>query len=69
MKYLKQWKWQLVVAAPFLPWLYVWHMNVTYEYALFLGWNSHVSGGFTFLVTVITTVAFILGYGKIHDDS
>ena len=69
MKYLKQWKWQLVVAAPFLPWLYIWHMNVTYDYAVSLGWHSEGSGMAVVLLTVAATVIFGIGYAQIYDDS
>ena len=67
MKYLKQWKWQLVVAAPFLPWLYVQHLNVTYQTALSFGWDSIASAGFSFLTTIVATGVFIAGYARIHD--
>lgn len=68
MKYLKQWKWQLVVAAPFLPWLYIWYLNFIYQYGLFLGWDSVASAMATFFLISGATAVFVAGYVHIHDS-
>ena len=67
MKKWKHWKYQLVVGAPFLPWLLMQHIDMTYNTGLALGWHDTAAGLVTMFLTLGMIAVFIVGYFKLHE--
>ena len=71
-KWLKHWKWQCLLSAPLLPWLYIHWATWVYETMIALGWTYGKMGGVvvaTAILTICAIVVFIIGYCMIHDDA
>lgn len=67
MKKFRHWKYQIMLAAPFLPWLLVQHFNVTYRAGLALEWDPVASAIFTIIATFAALALFFVGYFKLHE--
>ena len=69
MRWYKHWKWQLGIAAPCLPWFYIYYTDWLHETAKALGWSSDgagvAAGGFTIFATILFVVAYV---GRHEDD-
>ena len=68
MKNWKHWKWQCVVAAPFLPWLLMQHIDITYQTGLAFGWYTLAASMATFLLTGLMIGVFVAGFVELHKD-
>ncbi len=70
MKHLKHWKYQCLMSAPFLPWVYIHWADWIYGTMLAVGWIPGRLDGmaaFTAVLMVVSTIVFIVGYCRVHD--
>ena len=70
MKYLKHWKWQCLLGAPFLPWVYIHWADWIYGTMLAMGWTHGRADGpvvATAILTILAMIIFIVGYCRVHD--
>ena len=71
MKFLKQWKYQCLLGAPFLPWIIIQWTTWTYDTMIAMGWTHGRMDGpisATVILTIIAMIIFIVGYCRVHDE-
>ena len=71
MKYLKHWKYQCLLGAPFIPWFYVHWTTWTYDTMIAARWTHGSMDGpvvATLFLTIFGTIVFVIGYCKVHDE-
>ena len=67
MNKLRHWKYQVMIAAPFVPWLLVNALDVVYQAAISFGWHAAPAGISALITVAVACVAFLAGYITIHE--
>ena len=68
MNKLRHWKYQVMIAAPFVPWLLVNALDMVYETAISVGWDPALAGISAPITVFVASGIFLAGYANIHEQ-
>ena len=64
----KRWEYQVAIAAPFLPWVYIHYVDFLYNTAQDLGYEKFVAGFAAAMLTIAATVSLVVALVKFHEN-
>ena len=68
MRWYKHWKWQCLLVAPYLPWVFIHYLDFLWLTGQSIGWTKGVAGVAAVVFFLMAFVVFIAGYVVVHEN-